>query len=95
MPSDPATYTFRAVTPAGSTFVANGELTGKQTHRGRTLWTYEEREPMAAELIQLAFGALTVERGLRAGRAPARRWPPTRSARSSRRSSAPATTWTA
>ena len=70
VPSDPASYTFRAFTPAGSTFVANGELTGEQTRRGRTLWTYEQREPMAAELIQLAFGALTVrqrdpERGVR------------------------------
>ena len=26
VPSDPASYTFRAFTPAGSTFVANGEL---------------------------------------------------------------------
>ena len=70
VPSDPASYTFRAFTPAGSTFVANGELTGEQTRGDRTLWTYEQREPMAAELIQLAFGALTVrqrdpERGVR------------------------------
>jgi aminopeptidase N len=61
VPSDPASYTFHAVTPAGSTFVANGELTGKVTIGGRTLWSYEERDPMASELIQLAFGALTVK----------------------------------
>jgi aminopeptidase N len=60
VPSDPATYTFRASTPAESTFVANGELTQKLTAGGRTQWTYEEREPMASELIQLAFGALAV-----------------------------------
>jgi aminopeptidase N len=60
VPSDPATFTIRASTPAGSTFVANGERTGRPTTRGRTLWTYRERRPMATELIQLAFGALTV-----------------------------------
>jgi aminopeptidase N len=70
VPSDPASYTFHAITPAGSTFVANGELTGKVTIAGRTFWSYEERDPMASELIQLAFGALTVkdrgsERGVR------------------------------
>jgi aminopeptidase N len=60
VPSDPATFTIRASTPAGSTFVANGERTGRRTAGGRTLWTYQERRPMATELIQLAFGALTV-----------------------------------
>jgi aminopeptidase N len=60
VPSDPATYTIRASTPTGSTFVANGERTQKLTAGGRTQWIYEEREPMATELIQLAFGALAV-----------------------------------
>src|SRR3954447_11689898 len=60
VPSDPASYTFNAITPAGSTFVANGELTRKITALGHTLWSYEERDPMAGELIQLGFGALTV-----------------------------------
>jgi aminopeptidase N len=60
VPSDPATFTIRATTPAGSTFVANGERTRRHTAGGRTGWTYKERRPMATELIQLAFGALTV-----------------------------------
>jgi aminopeptidase N len=60
VPSDPARFTIRAWTPAGSTFVANGELAERRTRRGRTAWRYEMREPMATELIQLAFGALTV-----------------------------------
>jgi aminopeptidase N len=60
VPSDPATYTIRASTPAGSTFVANGELTHKDAAGGRTRWTYEQRQPMATELIQLAFGSLAV-----------------------------------
>jgi aminopeptidase N len=58
VPSDPATYTIRASTPAESSFAANGELTRKSSAGGRTQWTYEEREPMASELIQLAFGSL-------------------------------------
>jgi aminopeptidase N len=62
IPSDLATYTIRAVTPAGSTFVANGEKTQETTTGGRTTWVYHEREPMASELIQLAFGDLTVEK---------------------------------
>jgi aminopeptidase N len=60
VPSDPATYTIRASTPAESSFAANGELTRKSTAGGRTQWTYEEREPMASELIQLGFGSLVI-----------------------------------
>jgi aminopeptidase N len=60
VPSDPATYTIRASTPAESSFAANGELTLKSTAGGRTHWSYEEREPMASELIQLAFGSLAI-----------------------------------
>jgi aminopeptidase N len=60
-PSDKASYTIRATTPAGSDFTANGELAGKSTRNGRTSWTYENREPMASELIQLAFGNHTVK----------------------------------
>ncbi|MEA2242665.1 MAG: hypothetical protein QOD24_2221 [Solirubrobacteraceae bacterium] len=60
VPSDPATYTIRASTPAESSFAANGELTHKSTAGGRTQWTYEEREPLASELIQLAFGSLAI-----------------------------------
>jgi aminopeptidase N len=67
-PSDLATYTIKADTPAQSTFVANGELADSSTRDGRTKWTYVEREPMASELIQLAFGALTVRyRGVHDG----------------------------
>jgi aminopeptidase N len=71
VPSDPARYTFHAITPGGVTFVANGELVRRKAiSGGRTRWTYEEREPMASELIQLAFGALSVidrgsDRGVR------------------------------
>ena len=56
-----------------------------------------EREPMASELIQLAFGGLTVGSGRRAAACALRDVAPTSQIdrRSSRRWCAPATTWTA
>lgn len=67
-PSDPARYTIRALAPKGSTFVANGVLRRTRPVGDFVLWTYEQRQPMASELIQLAFGALTViDRGRRHG----------------------------
>ena len=42
--------------------------TGHWTSRGRTLWTYVMREPMASELIQVVVGDLAiVDRGRRHG----------------------------
>ena len=67
-PSDLATFTIKANTPAGSTFVANGERVSRRTRRGRTTWVYRMEQPMAAELIQLAFGRLRIrDRGVHAG----------------------------
>jgi hypothetical protein len=40
--------------------VANGVLARRRTRGDRTHWTYVQRRPMASELIQLAFGALSV-----------------------------------
>jgi aminopeptidase N len=37
VPADTARYTFIASTPAGSTFVANGELARQRTRGDRTL----------------------------------------------------------
>ncbi len=67
-PSDLATYTIKASTPARSLFVANGERVSRRTRRGRTSWVYRMEQPMAAELIQLAFGRLRIrDRGSHAG----------------------------
>ncbi len=67
-PSDLATYTIQANTPAASTFVANGERVSRSTRAGRTTWVYRMDQPMASELIQLAFGRLrVVDRGIHAG----------------------------
>jgi aminopeptidase N len=67
-PLDKASFSFRIDVPAGTTAVANGELDGKHTAHGRTIWQYEQCEPMATELAQVAVGALTViSRGKHAG----------------------------
>jgi aminopeptidase N len=67
-PSDKASYTIRVDVPAGTTAVANGVLKGRRTRAGRTTWEYREKRPMAAELLQVAVGALDVtERGSVAG----------------------------
>jgi aminopeptidase N len=59
-PSDKATFSFRIDVPKGETAVANGNLTGKYTSGTRTVWTYQEPEPMATELTQVVVGAMTV-----------------------------------
>jgi aminopeptidase N len=59
-PRDKATFAFEIDVPAGTTAVANGELVAQHTAGGRTTWRYEQREPMATELSQVAVGALTV-----------------------------------
>ncbi|MEP7090127.1 MAG: M1 family metallopeptidase [Nocardioidaceae bacterium] len=59
-PRDKATFSFRFDVPTGTTAVANGVRTGKHRHGKRTVWTYQQRQPMATELTQLAVGAYSV-----------------------------------
>ena len=59
-PADMASYTIRFDVPEGVEAVANGELRWASTHGGRTRSTYEMKQPMASELIQLAVGQLDV-----------------------------------
>src|SRR4029453_16202663 len=67
-PSDKATYTFRLDVPTGVTAVANGVATGSSTAGGRTVYSYEERSPMASELVQVTVGDIAViDRGTAAG----------------------------
>jgi aminopeptidase N len=67
-PSDKATYSFFVDVPTGVVVAANGVRTGRRTSGDRTLWKFEERNPMASELVQIATGDLTViERGRAAG----------------------------
>ena len=74
VPSDPATYTFRAVTPAGSTFVANGELHRQADPRRPHAWDLRGARADGLRADPAGLRRLTVERArLRARRAPARR----------------------
>jgi aminopeptidase N len=67
-PRDKASFSFEIDVPAGTTAVANGVLTGRRTKHGRTIWRYEQDEPMPTELAQVAVGAFTViSRGHHAG----------------------------
>jgi aminopeptidase N len=76
-PSDPATYSFAITAPTGTTAVTNGVPAGRAQHQdGRhgtsTTWRYEQREPMATELLQIAVGRYTVTRGVGPHRLPLR-----------------------
>lgn len=67
-PLDKAAYTFRLTAPAGQSAVASGALIDKRTKKGQTTWTYLQRQPLAAELIQIAVGSYDiVDRGRLAG----------------------------
>jgi aminopeptidase N len=59
-PRDKASFSFRIDVPAGETAVANGDLLGRRTRHGRTVWTYLQRQPMATELTQIAVGNFDV-----------------------------------
>ncbi|MCC5475559.1 M1 family metallopeptidase [Streptomyces sp. NPDC059680] len=61
-PSDKARFTFRLTVPDGLRAVANGLLTGTESlDGGRTAYTYESREPMATELVQVTVGDYVVK----------------------------------
>ena len=62
-PSDKATYTFHLTVPSGVIAVANGDLAARvQSADGKsTIFTYEERAPMASYLAQVAVGDYQIE----------------------------------
>ncbi|MBV2352789.1 M1 family metallopeptidase [Streptomyces sp. J2-1] len=60
-PSVRAPYTFHVTTPPGLTAVANGRLVARTSvPGGRTRWTYDSEQPLAAQLVQLAVGRFTL-----------------------------------
>jgi aminopeptidase N len=59
-PRDKASFTFRLDVPAGETAVANGDLVGRRTASGRTVWVYRMRQPLATELTQTTVGNFDV-----------------------------------
>lgn len=67
-PSNKATFTFNLDVPAGVNAYANGVRVGRDDAGDRTIWHYEQREPMATELAQVVVGAFTeTVRGTHAG----------------------------
>lgn len=67
-PSDKASFSFRIDTPAGTNAIANGIELGVSHRRGRTVHLFEQRQPMATELAQVAVGDFAViSRGRRSG----------------------------
>ncbi|MFG2884104.1 M1 family metallopeptidase [Streptomyces sp. NPDC048297] len=62
-PSLRAPFTFHVTTPPGLTAAANGRLVERvRQPDGRTRWTYDSEQPLAAQLVQLAIGKFTLTR---------------------------------
>ncbi|MET9085014.1 M1 family metallopeptidase [Streptomyces sp. NPDC004237] len=59
-PSDKATITFHLTTPVGLMAAANGVLSGVVRHGTTKTWTWQEREPIATELVTMAVGRYTI-----------------------------------
>ncbi|WP_448810565.1 M1 family metallopeptidase [Agromyces bauzanensis] len=55
-PTDKATYSFEITVPEGLVAVANGLLTGSSTSDGKTTWTWDAPDPMAAYLATASVG---------------------------------------
>jgi aminopeptidase N len=67
-PRDKATFTFRLDVPDGETAVAGGDLESQTSSGGRTQFVYQQKQPMATELIQLAVGSYKlIDRGVQDG----------------------------
>jgi aminopeptidase N len=71
-PSDKASYRFRVTVPATLVAVTNGRLVRTTTDAGRRTWEYDEPDPMASYLVQVAIGNLDVVRGRGPGGLPLR-----------------------
>jgi aminopeptidase N len=59
-PADKATYDFAIDVPEGTVAVASGELRREHRGGGRVTYRYEMDDPLAAEVVQIAVGDLTV-----------------------------------
>ncbi|MDY0907925.1 M1 family metallopeptidase [Microbacterium sp. CFBP9034] len=60
-PTDKSTYSFEITVPEGLTAVANGLLLGSETAAGRTTWTWDAPDPMAAYLATATVGNFRLE----------------------------------
>jgi hypothetical protein len=66
-PADKASYRFRIDVPQGLEAVANGELRGSRTSRGRTTWIWDADEPMASYLTTATIGEFDLNAYRQAG----------------------------
>ena len=55
-PTDKASYSFEITVPEGLVAVANGLLEGSETSAGRTTWSWDAPDPMAAYLATATVG---------------------------------------
>jgi aminopeptidase N len=62
-PKDKATFDFEVNVPAGIEVIANGVLEDVETKRGRTVWEWEERDPMAPYLATATNGEFELRFG--------------------------------
>ena len=62
-PTDKATWTFHLDVPAGSVGVANGRLVASDAADGRTVWQWEQTEPMASYLVLVLVGDYEIVEG--------------------------------
>ena len=60
-PTDKSTYSYEITVPEGLTAVANGLLVGSETTGGRTTWTWDAPDPMAAYLATATVGSFRIE----------------------------------
>ncbi len=62
-PKDKATYDISVDVPAGIEVISNGVLDDVETKRGRTVWEWEERDPMAPYLATATNGEFELRFG--------------------------------
>ncbi len=68
-PRDKARFRFRLTVPAGWTAVASGSPVGRpRAAGGARVWRYEQRQPMATQVAQIAVGDYTIASRGRVGR---------------------------
>ena len=60
-PTDKSSYAFRITVPEGLVAVANGLLTGSTTEAGRTTWSWDAPDPMAAYLATASVGNFVLD----------------------------------
>jgi hypothetical protein len=59
-PRDKAAYSFRISVPRGVEAIANGVLLGTENRRGRSIWRWEAKEPMASYLATATIGQFDI-----------------------------------